>query len=83
MQTNLKSSSPHELHIIFSYEVSVGSCVTVRPDLDGTAHFIGKVISLYKDGKENCAHVNYFCRGMEKFNNMREQNSPDSFVRRL
>ena len=37
--------------------------MTIRPDLDGTAHFIAKVISLYKDGKENCAHVNYFCRG--------------------
>ena len=50
--------------------------MTIRPDLDGTAHFIAKVISLYKDGKENCAHVNYFCRGQT------HDNSPSKVERK-
>ena len=39
----------------------LGDCVMIRPDISGTACFIGKILYFLKEGREKIAHVRYFC----------------------
>ena len=44
---------------------SMGDCVMIRPDIAGTACFIGRILYFYEEGNEKIAHVHYFCHSSD------------------
>ena len=46
-------------------EYQIGDCVMVRPDIKGSASYIGRIVYLLEEKHEKIAHVQYFCRGSD------------------
>ena len=46
-------------------EYKIGDCVMVRPDIKGSASYIGRIVYLLEEKHEKIAHVQYFCRGSD------------------
>ena len=46
-------------------EYKIGDCVMVRPDIKGTASFIGRIVYFLEDKREKIGHIQYFCHGRD------------------